>query len=1087
MRNAFEVLAAGAKVNNNNKATRTPADGKGTYAACPLCQRTVPLSFADAHVSVCLATPRQTPRGQSLSQPRCSSSLPSPALGNTTPHAQIQPHLLTPEARFTPVPSAAMSQPLSHHHQQSPPQPHQSLQLTKQQDLHTQRFLLSQHHQNQPAKQLWEGQSEVLSYEGGASESPNRPPETLEPTGGQGGQVAVATPLTATPPPPPPPVGTATAIDQDTNCDGWYSRQQTPRAENLTTQSAMQLPLAHCTPRPGPRCSQAGGVSAFDIMRKSQLRAASRCHTFFLERTATGSWLGHCWAKGCASPEQQRLAGSSCWSVTLTVGLGGSRAAGGGAGVGDAAAGKETVVLYTNVPPGDGGGVSWSSAGLPSNDLPPEGRWRGGPSALKSALQKAVRLGRGSCAVRAALHLFKEDGGAAQLLRRLSIVCVEDAILHPGLPFVVWLMAAQAKGFVLGRTHLDALLCLVYQLAMVQVRDGLPDPWDGGDSATVGTPVDATSQGPVTLQQVDELALPAAEACLVKCLLFRASYGGMGGDVRMMRIFAGYWAARFKGSAAPPPLLTVPPPSPGDRCRPWSDSSTTEVLSSSPGAATTAQRRGPVASGPSSTYPVPGPLTEPLLQAPCATGPTANAEGTEQLTSGSNSAIAQVQQGPHPLERAPGPNLGTGITSPGTRDVAAAGACKQASTPAFGGTNYTPFCKSQGELAGESFALPGDGPCQPSVDPGLQSQQLRRRSGAGCGNTQADWAGASQLSPADLRVSDAYFAARLQADDAPPSCGVFVPASQLLAEAFNEQRSLQRMAAAAPRQLLQSQSQQWPHYHLQAYPQASTQSWNVADAANASGGNGPSSHGHMGGGNGPTGSAWCGHASQRQLQQQQDVVLPKWHSRYGGGCTAAAAATKVGATRGDGGNDGGSGAGNVVPTDGDKGKCSAWLTYLCNLYDQVTVPVALASTSSVGPMRRSDVPLSAVDFHVSDIVTRLMERSEVMALAPGGSAEHAGTPEDAEDALKSAMWLFRSSNNPKVWVHRLSPCCQHLHASRGAVAGTGGGACAEHRSLEAQIHREESSRRRLAALWSTAAPWADRFSVSYIARRFGPP
>ncbi|GIL55544.1 hypothetical protein Vafri_11102 [Volvox africanus] len=754
-------------------------------------------------------------------------------------------------------------------------------------------------------------------------------------------------------------------------------------------------------------------------------------------------------------------------------------------------------------------------AGLPSNDLPPEGRWRGGPSALKSALQKAVRLGRGSCAVRAALHLFKEDGGAAQLLRRLSIVCVEDAILHPGLPFVVWLMAAQAKGFVLGRTHLDALLCLVYQLAMVQVRDGLPDPWDGGDSATVGTPVDATSQGPVTLQQVDELALPAAETCLVKCLLFRASYGGMGGDVRMMKIFAGYWAARFKGSAAPPPLLTVPPPSPGHQCRPWSDS-TTAVLSSSPGVATRAQPRGPVASGPNRPYPGLGPLTEPLPQAPCAAGPTANTEGTEQLPAGRNRAIAVVvQPGPQPLERAPGPNLGTKNTSPGTRDVAAAGACKRAATQAFGGAESTPNCKSHGVLAGESFASPGDGPCQPSLAPGLQSQQLRRRSGAGptSGGTQADWAGASQLSPADLRVSDAYFAARLQAEDAPPSCGVFVPASQLLAEAVNEQRSLQRMAATAPRQQLHSQAQQWPPYHLQAYPQASTHSWNVADAANASDGNCRSSHGHMGGGDGLTGSAWYGHASQAsqgtfasetpaacafsigkfpsltqlQLQQQQDVVLPKWHSRYAGGCTAAAAAAKVGATCGDGGSDGVSGADYVVPTDGDKGECSAWLTYLCSLYDQVTVPVALAMTSSVGPMRRSDVPLSAVDFHISDIVTRLMERSEVVALAPGGSAEHAGTPEDTEDALKSAMWLFRSSKNSKVWVHRLSPCCQHLHASGGAAAGTRGGACAEHRSLEAQFEREESSRRRLAALWSAAAPWADRFSVSYIARRFGPP
>ncbi len=66
----------------------------------------------------------------------------------------------------------------------------------------------------------------------------------------------------------------------------------------------------------------------------------------------------------------------------------------------------------------------------------------------------------------------------------------------------------------------------------------------------------------------------------------------------------------------------------------------------------------------------------------------------------------------------------------------------------------------------------------------------------------------------------------------------------------------------------------------------------------------------------------------------------------------------------------------------------------------MAVPAALAAADSVGPLRRSDVPLSAVDFHVSDVVTRLMERQEVVAQAPGGEA---AAPEDAEDALKSAM------------------------------------------------------------------------------------
>ena len=52
----------------------------------------------------------------------------------------------------------------------------------------------------------------------------------------------------------------------------------------------------------------------------------------------------------------------------------------------------------------------------------------------------------------------------------------------------------------------------------------------------------------VDLRRVDEL-LPATEAALVKCLLLRASYGGMAGDVAMLRSFASLWAARFAGAA----------------------------------------------------------------------------------------------------------------------------------------------------------------------------------------------------------------------------------------------------------------------------------------------------------------------------------------------------------------------------------------------------------------------------------------------------------------------------------------------------------------------------------------------------------
>jgi len=69
------------------------------------------------------------------------------------------------------------------------------------------------------------------------------------------------------------------------------------------------------------------------------------------------------------------------------------------------------------------------------------------PSLLKSLLQKNVRLGRPESAVRAALQLCVECTFVV-FLRRLAIIVVEDAIMHPLFPFVVWLLIACSKELV---------------------------------------------------------------------------------------------------------------------------------------------------------------------------------------------------------------------------------------------------------------------------------------------------------------------------------------------------------------------------------------------------------------------------------------------------------------------------------------------------------------------------------------------------------------------------------------------------------------------------------------------------------------
>jgi hypothetical protein len=78
------------------------------------------------------------------------------------------------------------------------------------------------------------------------------------------------------------------------------------------------------------------------------------------------------------------------------------------------------------------------------------------PSQLKSALQKNVRRGRPDEAVRCAAAMALGAGypeGLNQLLRRLIIIVLEDCILHPALPCLVWLLLAVAKGFIPTAVH----------------------------------------------------------------------------------------------------------------------------------------------------------------------------------------------------------------------------------------------------------------------------------------------------------------------------------------------------------------------------------------------------------------------------------------------------------------------------------------------------------------------------------------------------------------------------------------------------------------------------------------------------------
>ena len=186
--------------------------------------------------------------------------------------------------------------------------------------------------------------------------------------------------------------------------------------------------------------------------------------------------------------------------------------------------------------------------------------------------------------------------------------------------------------------------------------------------------------------------------------------------------------------------------------------------------------------------------------------------------------------------------------------------------------------------------------------------------------------------------------------------------------------------------------------------------------------------------------------------------------------------------------------------------CALWLSFLWRSFSPPLVPPLRclhqepARSSAVGRMTQEDVPLSAVDFHVSSISEELLAlpavaREAGKAARAVGESEH--DQEAAEERLRRAMWLFRSSRNVR------SP-------GSGAEAGAGSPPLRlasdldlrpppPLRSLSPRRSRRPQRRlrprqgapgavrlraRRPEPLWRAAAAAADSWSAEFLRQRF---
>lgn len=141
---------------------------------------------------------------------------------------------------------------------------------------------------------------------------------------------------------------------------------------------------------------------------------------------------------------------------------------------------------------------------------------------LKSSLQKSVRRRKTEVAINLAWQLLCQD--QTELLRRLPIIVLEDSVLHPLFPHLIWCMIAESKGWKLTKSQVEVILQIVYDISNVEYRDNIPH-----DKENFKNPLQNNGI-------MDEM---------IASIILRANYGGMKGDINFLKSFAILWHKRL--------------------------------------------------------------------------------------------------------------------------------------------------------------------------------------------------------------------------------------------------------------------------------------------------------------------------------------------------------------------------------------------------------------------------------------------------------------------------------------------------------------------------------------------------------------
>jgi hypothetical protein len=158
---------------------------------------------------------------------------------------------------------------------------------------------------------------------------------------------------------------------------------------------------------------------------------------------------------------------------------------------------------------------------------PQTSKWnKGHEQLLKSHLQKCVRRSDTTGALQSAAALLSLNHN--ELLQRLGVIIVEDAMLCSAFSVLLWLMAASYKGVALTLEQVEWVLGLVAATAAHPIRD-------------LRHQADSCHVGMIGKQVTEE-----KHRSLLFAVLLRRDYKCMTGDKLMFNACATEWAARLK-------------------------------------------------------------------------------------------------------------------------------------------------------------------------------------------------------------------------------------------------------------------------------------------------------------------------------------------------------------------------------------------------------------------------------------------------------------------------------------------------------------------------------------------------------------